>query len=201
MAIFKENLFFEKEVKESISKLRGSMVPVKAKPGICINALENLISLYHRRQSLLRTSFNKPFLFSELRELLYSELGKKAKSHRLPAIDVRGDFYIASRLLDFKDALFGVYMGLREAAQEKIVWSFMRREGHLVVSCRFQKRFEGFDIALFCERLGWDSKKGGLLYPGFPFLEALLENCDGKSLWRYQKGLWNLEITIPVLEG
>ena len=147
------------------------------------------------------TSPNKPCLFSELKELLMREINENLKIFCPPAFNVRNNFYLSLRLLDCKDSLSGVYLSLKTATKQKIDWMFCERGKFLIVSYKFKKQFDDFDIKTFCEKLCWAYGTGNGFGAGFPFLEALLENGRGKFIWRYSDASWKLEISIPVLKN
>jgi hypothetical protein len=208
MTLFKEDLFFNEELKEEFEKLRklqskiksghqGRMLPVFQKR---LDLLETIFGFFHKRQALLRAPTPKPFLFSEFRSMIIEDTKGMPLFFSKPEFRWKKDFYLPARIMDLKEALLSLHRSLSLAASEKIAWSFEEKGGSLLVCFSFRSGYCDFDLQGFCQKLVWQEDKAISCHAGFPVIEALLENCKGSFRWRYRDEKWNLTLILPILK-
>jgi hypothetical protein len=209
MSAFKEELFFSGEIHEAILDLK-SVKPLISKtstPQLAkhfdrkVYRIERLLFWFHRRQTVVRASAHKPFLFSELKAALLKEVKEQPSLFSSPRFKFKKDFYLSFRFSDMNDALLGVYRSLHLATSSDIKWDFDENEDSILISFRFKLGYDDFNLNAFCQKLVWQGTDKSSCDAGFPFLEAVMENGKGKFRWHYKDGYWELELTLPVLKA
>lgn len=207
MSAFKEDVFFSTEVQSALAALRnleiihGGKVSARFRRDIKkgVRNIEELLYWFERRQAVLRAPSPRPFLFSGLRK----ELSKKTKKLYCPpassAMSPGRDSYISSRLTDLTEAIAGVRGSLAISSGRDVSLLLEQGDGFVTAVMEFKSWFNGFDLRAFCQRMAWDDGKGSGSYPGFPFLEAVLQNGNGSFNWMWGGGRWSLKIDLPAL--
>lgn len=202
MSAFKEDLFFSSEVSTALADLRQLEAMIRERGGAQlkkafdkrVGRIESILHWFQRRQAVLRSPSPRPFLLSELRK----EMSCRS-SRGIALFRVRRDLYIPLRLSDLADALTGLRGALETAAQAGVSLVFKDSGDSVEAVFSFRSGFDGFDLKAFCQRLVWDDGDGSGAYPGFPFLESVLQNGNGSFNWNWAGGRWSLAVSLPAL--
>ena len=202
MSAFKEDFFFSSEVSAALADLRQLEGMIRERGGAPlkkafekrVGRIEGILHWFQRRQAVLRAPSPRPFLLSELKK----EMSCRS-SRGIASIRVRRDLYIPLRLSDLSDALTGLRGALETAAQAGVSLVFKDSGDSVDVVFSFRSGFDGFDLKAFCQKLSWDNEDGSGAYPGFPFLEAVLQNGNGSFNWNWARGRWSLAVSLPAL--
>lgn len=207
MSAFKEDLFFSGEVREALDKLKGLRRQIGESGSRALERgfdrkvrdLERLLFWFQRRQAVLRAPSPKPFLFSELKAELLDKIRENPDLFAVPKFHFKKDYYLMFRFTDLAEALLGVCGSLRAATAKETSLSFGLCDESVVAVIRFKAGFDDFDLKAFCQKLTWQTRARSDHDAGFPFLEAVVEHGKGSFNWRFGRGCWHLEITLPAM--